>query len=942
MGKLERAGLRIPPLLAGVIAAGCLSGCGIAITSQQVLARANRNLAAHHYRAAAVDLQNLVAKRPDDASLHLKLAEALLHTGRYVECEANLRRGQRLGAPWSAILPELTETLLDESQPQQALELINAHQGGAVRDERLPSVRGRALLALGKLDEAQAALGQALALDPADTQARIALATLLERRGDTGSAKATLDRAVAEAPGDFWAHFALGSWYARNRRVGDAHGEFSRALELAHAGNIAGSEPDFDELRALAALADTELTAGNLSSAKTRVAQLHKLARANSMTLLLEARLALAEKRTDDARTALEEILSRDPNNDAAKMLLGAASAAAGQLGQADMYLSSALAANPHDLAARKLLAQVQLEEHKPQEALKTATDPAAALDSDLLAAASQASLMKGDLADATQFLERSAQAAPQDKLRSLQLAADYLAQQRPNDALQLLKGLAVPPALLVRRELLLFLALSKTGSPAIVGEEAKQFAAAHPRDMDALLLSAEALASTKDIDSARHLIEDATRLDSRSARPWVVLGALEWSQKNRAAAGEAFRHALQVDPRSTGAELGEAEVALASGNRDTAIQHLERARTLAPRLLSARVALTRIYLETEQVQRAAGPLAEARKLAPNDPTIQLLSGAAALEQADTSTAVSTFERMSAAYPKSALLQADLARAYMLARRPNDARKASAEAVRLEPKYWPALALETQLAVESGDRASMPRLLGDLRASNAPQPIVQMLSGDVAASEGNPRGALQEYTSAAAAVPSADLAIRIAAVEHQLHAPDPDASLRQWLQRSPGDDRVRLVLAQDLQADGDRTAASKEYQAVLASVPKNLVALNNLAYLKLEAGDNDDALTLARKAYGEASANASVADTFGWALVKTGNSLDAVPVLRTAHRAAVKDAEIHFHFAYALLQTGATDDARRELQAVEKEQPHGPEGDQARSLLAGLGRTARR
>ena len=153
---------------------------------------------------------------------------------------------------------------------------------------------------------------------------------------------------------------------------------------------------------------------------------------------------------------------------------------------------------------------------------------------------------------------------------------------------------------------------------------------------------------------------------------------------------------------------------------------------------------------------------------------------------------------------------------------------------------------------------------------------------------------------------------------------------------------VRLALAEDLQADGDRSQAEKEYAAVLTDAPNQTVALNNLAWLDLEDGKNDAALALARKAYDEAPRASSVADTFGWALVQTGNIDDALPILRTAHQEAPKDTQIRFHYAYALLKTGATEQARHELQAVSEEQPLGPEGNQARSLLAGLPKVAGR
>lgn len=937
-----RSTARIRPLLSAIGAAGLLAGCGIGTSPQQALARADRNLAARNYRAATVDLENLVARQPDDPGLRLKLARALYHTGAYAESEASFRRAQQLGAAWPALTTDLAEVLLAEGQPQQALDLLSAHPPAAALDARTSSVRGRALLALQRLDDAHTALTQAVALDAGDMQARIALAQLLGERGDPAGAKSVLDAAAAAAPSDFAVHLALGAWYLAASRVREAHAELTRALDLAVAGIRGGSEPGYDEFRALAPLVDTDLMLGDLASAKQHLARVRKLAPHASVTSLLEARIDLAEKRTDEARALLQNLLNREPQNEPAKVLLGVASAAAGELGQADMYLSSALAANPRDLSARKLLTQVQLQERKPQDALKTATDPNAAMDADLLALAGRASVLAGDLSGATQYLERSEEAAPQDKVRALDLAQAYLADNRAGDALKLLQRTDVPASLADRRELLLLTALSRTDSAAGLRDEAERFVAAHPQDAEALLIGARARVGLKDLSGARGLIDQAAKLDPRSSRPWVALGALELSQNDRAGADAAFRHALQVDARSVGAQLGEAQLALASGDRDEAIRRLEQARSDDPRSLPARLGLARLYLLRGEAQQAAQPLAEARRIAPDHPNVLLLLGTLALAQNDATRAVELFERLSARYPQSAILQADLARAYGLARRPDDALKASAEAVRLDPGYWPALALETRLALEVGDRSSVSHLLERLRSSKAPPAAVETVEGDVAARGGNFAQALRDYTSAATAAPSAELALKITAVQHALHATDPDAPLRAWLQRAPNDVRVRLALAQYLQSAGDRGGAAREYQTVLDTAPTQVVALNNLAWLRLEAGQKEAALGLAREAYGAAPNQASVADTFGWALVQTGNAADAVPVLRAAHGAAPDAIEIHLHFAIALLKGGDTDDARRELQSVASAQPHGPIGDQARALLAGVASTAQR
>lgn len=908
MPRLPHTVARLVPLLGAIAAAALLPACGLFTTPQQVLARADRNLAAQDYRAAEVDLKNLVAKQPNDRALRLKLAQALLHTGAYVESESNYRKTQQLGTPWTSIVSDLAEALIGEGRPQQALDLLAAHPLPGKPNARTLTLRGRALLALGKRDEAHTALTQAIALDAADMPARVALVALLEQQGDWSGAKAALDAASAADPNDFSVHLALGRWYAHARNLNGAHAELTRALDLAVAGIRAGREPWFDEYNVIAPLAENDLMRGDLKSAAARALRLGKLAPHTPATLLVKARVELAQKHADEARATLQGLLSQDPQNVPAKVLLGAASAASGQFEQADMYLTAALAAAPGDLAARKLLAEVQLKEHKPHDALRTASDPNAALNADLLALAAQASAQSGDLSGATTYMERSEKAAPQDVRHGLELAAAYLAEHRAADAVKLLQGLKVSDRLGQARERLLFSALSQAGTPADVQSEAKRYAAAHPHDGSALLLAAQALASTRDADGAHDLINQAARAEPTSPQPWIALGILEGTLAKRDAASAAFQHALKVDPRSVGALLGEA----------------------------------RLFMASNDAARAAAPLAQARRIAPDDAGVMLLSGALALAQHDGKGAVDAFERLAARYPKSAILQADLARALALAKRPADARGAIAQAVKLDPSYWPALVIDVSLALDEHDVDGAEQLLPQLRASKAPAPVVHTIEGDVAAHQGNLKEALRDYQEAAKTAPSAMLALKMASASHALHLPDPDAPLRAWLQHSPHDNGVRLILAGLLLEHNDRSAAARAYETVLADEPNQIIALNNLAWLRLEAGQVDSAVELARKAYAIAPKQASVGDTLGWALVQSGHDADAVSILRAAHAEAPTDEQIHLHWATALAKTGARADARRELQSIIEAQPNGPQGTHARALLTSLSGTPSR
>jgi putative PEP-CTERM system TPR-repeat lipoprotein len=907
-----------------------LAGCGP--THEKVVARMEKNYQAANYRAAVVDLKNLVRDEPNQVSWRLKLAQSLLRTRDFEEAVGQFSRARELGAPRSAYVPGLAEALIATGRFSPALDALSSAGPETAGDPKLIQLRGVALQALHRYPEAREAWTQALVKTPQDPAAHVGLSNALMALGDPAAAKVELDEANKVAPADFGVHMSLGRWYGAAHQLEPARDEFTRALQLADT----LADPRVGKAPALASLGEVDCLVGDFTSAQQRLHELERIAPSQEATLLLKARIAIRQNHTQEARTALEQLLSRNPDSQRGKLLMGIVTFADGKLEQAAVYLSAAVQQAPDDLEARKLLAQVQLRQNRPDEALKTVREPTIAVDADLLSLAGRASLLEGDLPGAVTYFEREQQTAPQDKARSLEVATAYLVANRTADALRLLKELQVPDSLANRREMLLLAVLMRSGQKDDLRAEAQSYARAHSRDGDALMVSARGLLAVHDVAGARALLKQATAIDTRAPQPWLALGLLEWSQNDRAAADAAFSHALEIDAHNPGALLAKAQVALAAGDLDGATGYLEKARATAPGVLSPRVGLARLYLFRSNLDQAASVIAEGHRIAPEDPNVRLLEGLLALATGKAAEAVTTLESLTHQFPQSAALQASLANAYLHAGRAADARTASDAALRLDPNNWPARVLQIDVALVQNDQHGAEQMLAALDASKAPRGLGLAAEGDVDSYKGAFDEALRAYTDANSVAPSAELALKLTATRRKLHDHAPEEPLRAWLRHSPHDVRVLLVLAQNLQQDGNLTEAVQEYEAVLAQSPTQLVALNNLSWLKLQAGDSQGGLALAQRAYAVNGNLPAIADTYGWALVQTGDFQQAVPTLRDANRALPGDNEIQYHLGVALLKSGAADEARAVLQKVVAAPQHGPETEQARLLLSGL------
>ena len=158
------------------------------------------------------------------------------------------------------------------------------------------------------------------------------------------------------------------------------------------------------------------------------------------------------------------------------------------------------------------------------------------------------------------------------------------------------------------------------------------------------------------------------------------------------------------------------------------------------------------------------------------------------------------------------------------------------------------------------------------------------------------------------------------------------ASLEDWLQVQPTDSGVRLMLASAYQSLGRPGPAIDHYERILADEPKNLVVLNNLAWIYQEQGDSR-ALEYAERAYSVAPDRPEVLDTIGWVFVHNGRVQRGLELLQDAKVQAPHLPTISYHYAYALHKANRTDEAKKELQRLLRDHKVFAEREQAQQLL---------
>lgn len=185
-----------------------------------------------------------------------------------------------------------------------------------------------------------------------------------------------------------------------------------------------------------------------------------------------------------------------------------------------------------------------------------------------------------------------------------------------------------------------------------------------------------------------------------------------------------------------------------------------------------------------------------------------------------------------------------------------------------------------------------------------------------------------------------DLYMRLA--EAQRLKGDIPAALESWKKASEiKPDYIPALLNRATTLDGvlKRSAEARPiYDQVLRIQPDNGVALNNLAYLMAEDGNElDAALTLAQRAKQKFPNDPMIADTLGWIYIKKGLANNAISIFEDLTAKNPKVAVFHYHLAMAQSQRGDKIAAKRALDNALKANPQKQELEDIKKLAAKIG-----
>jgi len=861
-------------------------------SAEQYIRDAKADRAAGKISAAIIDVKNALQKEPKNLTARLLLAQYYLDLPDANAAESELMRAKQDGAGADITAVAMAKAQLYLGRPERArieTEVSDAPSPEPSAD--LMGIRGQALLALGRPDDAKAALEAGLKEDPNSLEALSGMVRYAQAKGDVAMAKERLADLQKVDP--------------KSASVLALAGDVAFA-----AGDAVASEHAFEEMRSVAPWS----LLPRLGLARAQIAQSKLKEAIANLDVVLQAApndprgnydRAVAAFRQQDYATAqqhLEKTLGAVKDFAPALVLAGATSYGLKQYEEANRYLSQYVYQVPQNVQARKLLATVQMALGRSGDAVQTLA-PAVRQGSEdvqLLAMIGEASARSGDLASADRYFGVAVEKEPDNAALRTQLGATQVALGETDAGIDQLERAAQQNPEALRPDIVLFTTYLRSKEYDKAMEVAQRVQKVHPTDAVGFDLAGLAFLAKGDKDNGRQSLLKARELHPGDALALRLLASIAASERDLAGATQYYQEILKANAKDTSAYIGLAELEGQAGHAEQAQATLETAMQESPDSPAPRLLLGRFFLVNGKNQEALTVIEPAIAKAPKEPALLEVVGQAQLGLHNYDAAIAAFQTMIEAQPNASAPHRYLVGAYEAKGRFEDALTEAQKAVELDPKD-PAAKLTLAGAYIYLKKFSEARKVADELGGLAPEnATVAELQGGIATAQNRLEDAITSYKRAVALADTTRHRSQLAqALARMGQLAEAEAALLPWIKAHPEDAVARQTMGDIYLNALHLPEAQTQYAAILESNPDDFIAENNLAWLLSLQGKQEDALSHARHAASLAPNSSEVLDTLGMILTQSGKVEEAADVLRKAI-AVRSDPEYQFHLAQAL------------------------------------------
>ena len=421
--------------------------------------------------------------------------------------------------------------------------------------------------------------------------------------------------------------------------------------------------------------------------------------------------------------------------------------------------------------------------------------------------------------------------------------------------------------------------------------------------DLVGRFFNARMLLTKNNLDEAISLFQTVIKDEPQFAPAHYFLGVAYLKNRQPSQARAGFTQAVKLNPIMPEARTSLAELFLAEGSMDLALEHAQAAMQLNPRNAQAAFIAGDAYLRKGDLVKSKKVYEAIAKALPKEPLGPYRLGLVAHAEKNDTTALAYFEEALAIKPTVIEPMTQIALIRVAQGKRNEARERVIRQLHAAPASPFLHNLLGQLWMASNDTGQAETAFKKAIDLNDSLLMAYMNLGQVYFQGGKTDQAIKEYEAVLAKNPQAIQAHMMLGVIH------------------------------DSRKEYDQ--AKSRYEKILVINPRFAPAANNLAWLLLEQGGNlDVAFNYAQTAREQKPDDPSIADTMGWLYYKKNAHLLSASLLKEAAEKLPTNPVVQYHLGMAQYKNGDKAGAKKSFQSALKLSQDFPGSEDAHKILS--------
>lgn len=892
---------------------------------------------AKNYKAAILDLKNVLGEQPDNLAARILLGQSYLKDQQLNLAEHELREAEKTGADRALLVASWAELYLAQLRAADLLDKITPGSYSQAVNYKIHVFRGHAFLQISKPDEALTEYEKAFSLDSRQADALIGKADALLRKNQAEQAYEAAQQGLKKSPVSPEAWETMASVQHARHNSDDALKSYGKAIEL---------NPDLISARLARVglymdLQKNDLAAPELEYLRAKFPQDAKAAYLHAVLLEHMGRKEDARKELEIAANILGSIKPELLSQHSPSLLLtGLVNFSLARFEQATAYLKKYIALFPNQIGPYKLLASIYLGNKQPGKAIELleAGLPSAGSDYQFLLALGNAYMQLGRHEKADTVLNNATKIAADTAGVHRELGLSRLALGQEDLAVQEFeKALKAKPDDITSGINLTTLYL-KRGQIDKALKLAGQMCDREPKNLSLLNLLGNIQFAAGLLPEADATFKTALALDTESVSAQLNLSKLAVAEKKFADAEQILLGLNSKMPDDIPVMVELARLHAVQNKYDDALSWLQKAKKINAKSLPVVLAMIEVFLKNGKNLDALREARDAADIFPGD--LQVLDALAKsyLATGNTDKAAATYQGMARDAGFNEKLLFEIARQQTALGDYKGAIKSLKIAVQANGDFLPARAALAELYLLEGEKIFALNEAQSLLERHPDKGVGYRILGDIDSYDKKPAQALAHYQTAFDKEQTIDNLIRLyKTLDSEGQRQKALQLLAEWVKKHPGDGLPMQALAENYLRSGQLEKAKGYYEKVNALVPNQPTILNNLASIYFELG-NPSALSFAEQAKRLAPDQPAINDTLGWILVNQDQAERGLEYLRNAYSRAAQNPEIRYHVAVALHKLKRMDEAKTELEQLLRDSENFDKVAEAKALLNQLSR----